>query len=103
YHALAQCLLLYAVLLLFHLADDSHSIKTAAALGVLGGLAFVTRLNDGAAQLAAIGACIFFLVPRGRVVPNIAAMLAYVAAAASAVFLAVSLTGDTFAEYVFRS
>ena len=69
YHVLADCFEVYSFLLLLALQRASlpwRSAGLAAALGLLSGLALMTRPNDGAALFVGVALCILFLAPARR-------------------------------------
>ncbi len=105
YHVIAELLILYALLLLLRLGRPAArtgggpSFRLVAALGVVCGLTFVTRVTDGAALIVAAGVGLWFLLPRqkGR------GLLLYAGAAAVTALLVVLLAGDTISAYLSNS
>jgi hypothetical protein len=102
FHVVAESLTLYSVILLLQVAKSDQrrrQLLLAAALGVLSGLAITTRLNDGAALLAATLLCLPLLARNRKfLLPAL-----FVATAALTVVLVVKSTGDTFPDYISNS
>jgi hypothetical protein len=102
YHILADILIYYSLPLLLQLAktdEKRRQFGLAAGLGLLSGMAVTTRLNDGAALLAATGVCLLFLVRKRKLI--VASL--FVAVAAVTVVVIVKLTGDSLSDYVSNS
>jgi hypothetical protein len=99
YHVVAECLILYSLVLLLILArteDGRRQYLLAAGLGILSGLTITSRVTDGAALLAAAGICLLFLARRRKLV----LFGLFLCVAAVTVVLMVKLTGDTFSDYL---
>lgn len=102
YHVVAECLILYAFVVLLRLARASSTQRQLALVCVLGalcGLTITTRLTDGAALLAASAICLPFLLP-GRRALSLA--LLFLLAIVVAIFI-IKLTGDSLSAYVSSS
>lgn len=103
YHVLADCFVLYSLLLLVLMLEKGSGIQRnvylAAGLGILSGLSLITRLNDGAALIAGVAVVILCVVP-GRKQASIAA---YSVAAALTVVVFVLLSGDSLHDYALNS
>jgi len=102
FHVVNDILVVYSLWLLLLLAredQDQRQMGLVAALGVLSGLAFTNRLNDGGALLAMVFVCAPFVARRRK------AMMAglFVVAAALAALLIVRLTGDSFRDYLLNA
>jgi hypothetical protein len=102
FHATTESFALYSVILLLQVAKSDQrrrQLFLAAALGVLSGLAMTSRMNDGAALLAATLLCLPLLArTRKFLLPVL-----FVATAALTVVLVVKATGDTFPDYISNS
>jgi hypothetical protein len=102
FHVTTEVFVLYSVILLLQVAKSDRGrrqLLLAAALGVLSGLAMTSRINDGAALLAATLLCLPLLArTRKFLLPAL-----FVATAALTVALVVKSTGDTFQDYVSNS
>ncbi len=99
YHAVAENFILYSLLLLLWLARAEgvrRQLWLTIGLGVLTGLTITSRVTDGVALLAAAGACLLILARKRKLL--LAAL--FVLAAAFTVMGVVSLTGDTFSDYL---
>ncbi len=99
YHVVAENFILYSLLLLLRLAraeETRRQLWLTVGLGVLTGLTITSRVTDGVALLAAAGACLLILARRRKLM--LAAV--FVLAAALTVIAVVSLTGDTFSDYL---
>ena len=102
YRALTDCFDIYSLVLLLKLSVPQWSSRhfyLAAGLGVLSGLALMTRLNDGAALFVGVAISILFLAPARRLL--LAAL--FCVAAALTVIVTVHLTGDSFHDYAAYS
>ena len=105
YHVIAEILILYAFVLLLQLgrpAETSGGRRTwllVAALGCIAGLAFTTRVTDGAALVVAVGVSLPFLLRRGRAL----GLLLFAVVAALTVLFVVRLTHDTLYAYLMSS
>ena len=102
FHVTTEVFVLYSVILLLQVAKSDRGrrqLLLAAALGVLSGLAMTSRINDGAALLAATLLCLPLLArTRKFLLPVL-----FVATAALTVVLVVKATGDTFPDYISNS
>ena len=102
FHVTTESFALYSVILLLQVAKSDQrrwQLLLAAALGVLSGFAITSRVNDGAALLAATLLCLPFLArTRKFLLPVL-----FVATAALTVVLVVKSTGDTFPDYISNS
>lgn len=99
YHVLAENLILYSFVLLLWIARAETARRLgslAAGLGVLAGCTITSRLTDGAALLVAVTACLLLLSRRRKLLTT----GLFVLVAVLTVVLIVSLTGDTFADYL---
>jgi hypothetical protein len=104
YHVLADCFEVYSLVLLLKLpsgtaASRSRSLYMAAGLGVLSGLALMTRLNDGAALFVGVAISILCLASARKLI----SVLLFALVAALTVILIVKLTGDSFHDYSMYS
>ena len=103
YHVPADCCFLYSLLLLvLMLKKDSgtwRNVYLAAGLGILSGLTLITRLNDGAALFAAVGAIILCVAPARK----LASAAAFGVAAALTVVFVVRFTGDSLHDYAMST
>ncbi len=101
YHVLADCFVLYSLLLLLLLprATGTRHAAYIAALGILTGLTLTTRINDGAALALAVCICILALVPTRKSV----SILLFAVSAAFTLFVVVHLTGDSLRDYATYS
>lgn len=102
YHVLADCFEIYSFLLLLALQRASlpwRSAGLAAALGLLSGLALMTRPNDGAALFVGVALCILFLAPARRLL----ALALFALTAALTVVFVVRLTGDSLHDWASNS
>ena len=105
YHVLAEAQITYAMLLLLLLGRPG-GIRTArkelwlvAAVGVVSGLTFVTRITDGAALIIASAIALPFLVQRRKFL----SLAVFGVVAALTVVCVVKLTGDSLAAYLSSS
>jgi hypothetical protein len=102
YHILADCFQVYAVYILLVLASRvtfRQIAPLATLLGVLCGLSFTTRVNDGGALLVTVAFAASFIVRSKRFLST----LLLVAAAGLTVVLVVALTGDSLHDYALNS
>jgi hypothetical protein len=102
YHVLADCFQVYSLVTLLILQRTSQPWRRyclAAVLGLLSGLALMTRLNDGAALFVGVAIAILFLAPSRRLL----SLVLFTAAAALTVLLVVRLTGDTLHDWATYS
>lgn len=98
YHVLTDCFTLYSLVAL--LSFDSHSsirrtLTLSTILGALSGLAFTTRVNDGAALFTATFLSIACLAPARK----IASLALFTMSVGLTVLFIVGLTGDTVQDY----
>jgi hypothetical protein len=102
FHATIESFTLYSVILLLQVAKSDRrrpQLFLAATLGVLSGVAITTRLNDGAALLAATLVCLPLLArTRKLLLTALCAMTA-----ALTLVMVVKATGDTFPDYISNS
>jgi hypothetical protein len=99
YHVVAECLILYSLVMLLMLARTDggpRQLALSAVLGLLSGLTITSRVTDGVALLVASGMCMVLLARRRKLI--LVGLFAVVAALT--VILIVKLTGDTFSDYV---
>ena len=99
YHALTGCFVVYSTLSLLSLegcSDSRRALRLAAGLGLLCGLAITTRLNDGLLLFLTVA----FLIPFLSRASRLACMCVSTAVAAGVIVLVVSLTGDSFRDYI---
>jgi hypothetical protein len=102
YHVLADCLLLYSIVVLLMLQRSvkaGRSLGLVVALGIMGGLLLTTRLNDGAALITSVAIAILFLAPSRKLIS--VALFGLVSALTVASI--VHLTGDSFHDYAMYS
>jgi hypothetical protein len=101
YHVLADCFVLYSLLLLLLLprATGIRHLAYIATLGILTGLTLTTRINDGAALALAICICIIALVPTGKLI----SIPLFAVSAAFTLFVVIHLTGDSLHDYATYS
>ncbi len=105
YHVVAEFQITYALLLLLligkpALRDDSRrQLKLAAALGVLCGLTWTTRVTDGAALATASFLCLPFLLRKNK----LAGLSLLVLATLITIVITVLLTGDSLSAYLSNS
>ena len=104
YHIPADCLFLFSLLLLLLMLEKDSSFRrntglAAAGLGILSGLTFMLRLNDGAALIGAVGVIILCVAP-GR---KLALVAVFSLAIALTIETTVLFTGDTFRSYAMNS
>jgi hypothetical protein len=102
YHVLADCFLVYSIVLLLML---QKSVKAAlglvlvVGLGILAGLSLTTRLNDGAALVVGVAISIFCLAPSRRLV----SIALFGLVSILTIALIVHLTGDSSHDYAMYS
>ena len=102
YHVITHaCFLVSAVLLLAIIGTPTAGRRFAlsAALGAVAGIAFVTRLNDGAALFAYSAAAILITVRP----PTLRLLAVYAACFALTAFLVLGATGDTLGAWASAS
>jgi hypothetical protein len=102
YHVLADCFLLYSIVLLLQLQESretTRSLSLIAGLGILSGLSFTTRLNDGGVLALGVTVAIFCLAPSRRLI----SIAIFGAISALTVLLVVRLSGDSFHDYAMYS
>ena len=99
YHVIVHALYLISAVLLL----DLQSFRTtrsrsclAALLGVLCGLAVVTRLNDGILLVAAATLLVFVLAPKRRVVLSVLVLLVSIVT----VLFVIASTGDSLSDWI---
>jgi hypothetical protein len=98
YHVLADCFQVYSLVALLSLQQASglgQRLRLTAILGILTGLSFTTRLNDGAALYVGVVIAILCLAPARRVL----SLTLFSATAALTVLLVVRLTGDSLHDW----
>jgi hypothetical protein len=102
YHVTTECFILYSLILLLYLPRTNiarQQLVLAAGLGILCGFTIMTRLNDGAALMAAT--CLSLLVlARTR---RLMLCSLFVVTVALTVVLIVRLTGDSLSAWVSDS
>jgi hypothetical protein len=99
YHVTTESFILYSLLLLLPMAKTDvlqRQVALALALGVLCGFAATSRLNDGAALLAATSICLLVLARKRRL--TVTGL--FVLVAVLTLLAVVRCTGDTFSDYV---
>jgi hypothetical protein len=102
YHVPADTCLIYSLVLLLMLERSGtlpRVLCLAAALGVLSGLAMMTRLTDGAALFLGVGISILCLAASRKLI----SVLLFITAAALTVISVVKATGDSFHTYATTS
>jgi hypothetical protein len=102
YHVTTESFILYSLIFLLWLAKAESARRQfilAAAMGVLCGFTITSRINDGAALLAAAGLSLLFLARKRKLL----VCSLFVAASALTVVLVVKATGDTFSDYLSNS
>jgi hypothetical protein len=101
YHVVAESLELYSLVLLLKLQKSQlrACVCVSVGLGVLSGLTFTTRVNDGAALIVGVGIALLCLAPSRKSI----AFLVFGIATAGTVLLVVRLTGDSFQDYAATS
>ena len=102
YHVTTESFILYTLVMLLLLAKTDSArrqLMLAAAMGVLCGFTITSRINDGAALLAATAVCLIVLARRRKI---IVASLFVVISALTAV-LVVESTGDSLSDYLSNS
>jgi hypothetical protein len=102
YHVMAECCILFALLMLLWIARAEsvrEQLLWTAVLGVLCGITLTTRLPDGVAALAAASCCLPFLIRSRRLL----AVLVLLASAFALALLLVSCTGDSLSAYLSNS
>ncbi len=102
YHVLADCFLLYSLVLLLALhraVGARRGLLLATVLGILSGLSLTTRVNDGAALFVGVGIAIACLAPVKRLV----SVALFSLVVALTVVVVVHLTGDSLREYATHS
>jgi hypothetical protein len=97
FHVLADGFEAYAIWLLLLLKESRgvRSMALVAGLGLVGGLAFTDRLNDGGALILAVAIGILCLAPSRPLL----AVLRFMVVAGMTVTLVVALTGDSLQAY----
>jgi hypothetical protein len=102
YHVTTESFILYSLVLLLWLAKAESARRQfilAAAMGILCGFTITSRINDGAALLAAAGLSMLFLAQRRKLV--VASL--FIATSVLTWVLVIKLTGDTFSDYLSNS
>ena len=102
YHIATDCFQIYSIVLLLVLQKAKTTGRTlyvSAALGILSGFTFTTRVNDGAALMLAVAIAISCMAPSKR----LAAVGLFCISAASTVLLVVQSTGDSMHAYLLNS
>jgi hypothetical protein len=102
YHITTETFIFYSLVLLLWLAKTDiaqRQLGLGAGLGILSGLAMMTRLNDGSALLVSVGVCLLVLARKRKLI--VAGL--FVLAAALTVIFVVKLTGDSFSDYFSNS
>ena len=102
FHVMTDTFVCYSVALLLMLAKADatrRQLFLAAGLGILSGLTITTRLNDGAALLAATGVCLLFLARERKLI----VVSLFVFAAGLTAVIVVKLTGDSLSDYASNS
>src|ERR1019366_3063093 len=77
----------------------AHDLRIAAVVGLLAGIGLMNRVNDGGAALCAVLVVLLFGTTANRLV----SALLFAFCAGAVVWLAVSLTGDRFGDYLAYS
>ncbi len=102
YHVMADCFQVSSLLVLLRLERQVTAtavLSRAAWLGVLSGLAMMSRLNDGGLLWATVLLALLWLAPMGKA----ASGLLFTVVTAVTVVLTVFATGDTLAAYATNS
>jgi hypothetical protein len=103
YHFLNDCFTLASLvglLMLRQFASNARrSFGLVAALGILSGLSFTNRVNDGGALFVGVAISIFCFLPFRRLV----SLLLFTCTTAITILGIVHLTGDTFRVYATTS
>ena len=105
YHVVAEFQITYALLVLLLIGkpslrhDARRQLKLTAALAVICGLTWTTRVTDGAALAAASFLCLPFLLRKNR----LASLGLFLALMFATILVTVLLTGDSFSAYLSNS
>jgi len=102
FHIVADNFVVYSLVLLLWLAratSEREEICLSIALGVISGLAILTRITDGGTLFAAAGFCIPFLARRQRVLVTLLFLVSTLLAA----WAVIALTGDSVRDYAMNS
>jgi hypothetical protein len=102
YHVTTESFILYSLILLLWLAKADtarRQLVLTAAMGVLCGFTITSRINDGAALLAATSLSMLVLARRRKLV--VASL--FLAASVLTWVLVIKFTGDTFSDYLSNS
>jgi hypothetical protein len=102
YHVTSESFILYSLVMLLLLAKTDSARRQfglAAAMGVLCGFTITSRINDGAALLAATVVCLLVLARTRKIIVS---SLFVVTSMLTAV-LVVESTGDSLSEYLSNS
>ncbi len=101
YHVLAEAYMVYALVVLLRIGrpgrpeDPRRDLLWVATLGLICGIAMVTRITDGVALLISSVIGIVFLVRRGKIV----SLLLLMTVAGLVTVVTVKLTGDTISAW----
>jgi hypothetical protein len=102
YHVTTESFILYSSVMLLLLAKTDSAQRqfvSAAAMGVLCGFTITSRINDGAALLAATSVCLLVLARKRKLIVS---SLFVVTSALTAV-LVIESTGDSLSDYLSNS
>jgi hypothetical protein len=102
YHVTTESFILYTLVLLLWVAK-ADSVRRqfifSVAMGVLCGFTITSRINDGAALLAATGLSLLVLARKRKLI----VFSLFVATSALTVILVIKATGDSFSDYLSNS
>jgi len=100
YHVVTHAACIWSIYLLLRLGrGGGHDFRIAAVLGLLAGIGLMNRVNDGAAVLCAALVVLLCATAANRFI----SALLFGLCAGAVVWLAVSLTGDRFGDYLAYS
>jgi hypothetical protein len=102
YHIVGYCCELYTIYLLLLLNKEAslrRVLSTAAVMGILAGLCFSNRLNDGAMLFLASAFALPFFIRRSRILALVILGLVFLLTLISII----SLTGDTLHDWTVNS
>jgi hypothetical protein len=102
YHVLADCFVLYSIIVLLSLQKSvtpGQVLALTSLLGVLSGLTLTTRLNDGAALVVGVVLALLCLAPSRK----FASIMIFGLVSTVTVSSIVHLTGDSFHNYAAYS